>query len=171
MLMLALLAYSTTHLSPGNSQGINFVLNESSHIGARTLPLLGTVFLIITGLMLSTTQLTVLDSTSRIITENILLWRKTHTAHVSKLYYTVLWSQIAFGVLVILAGFTQPRQLITIGAVINAFSMLVYTGLIFYLNNARIPAPLRPSFFRNLILVAIFIFLAFFCFKIIPLTF
>lgn len=162
MLMLSLLAYSTTHLSPGNSQGINFVLNEAGAIGT-----LGTVFLLVTGLMLSATQLTVLDSTSRIITENILLWRKNHTAQVSRLYYTVLWSQIAFGILVILAGFTQPRQLITIGAVVNAFSMLVYTGLIFYLNNARIPAPLRPSPLRNLIIVLIFLFLAFFCLKTI----
>ncbi|MBI2008208.1 Nramp family divalent metal transporter [Candidatus Amesbacteria bacterium] len=159
MLMLSLLAYSTTRLHTNNSEGINFVLNEAATIGS-----LGPVFLLVTGLMLTATQLTVLDSTSRIITENVLLWRGTHVARVSKLYYTVLWIQIAFGIFVILAGFTQPRDLITLGAVINAFAMFVYTGLILYLNNARLAAPLRPSLWRNLILTATFIFLGIFCF-------
>lgn len=159
MLTLALLAYSTTYGQPNNPSGINFVLNEASAIGG-----LGTAFLLVTGLMLTATQLTVLDSTSRIITENILLWRSTHVARVSKLYYTVLWFQITFGILVILAGFTQPRDLITLGAVINAFSMFVYTGLILYLNNARLASPLRPSPWRNLILTATFTFLGIFCF-------
>ena len=159
MLMLSLLAYSTTHLQTNNLEGINFVLNEASTIGS-----LGTIFLLVTGLMLTATQLTVLDSTSRIITENVLLWRGTHIARVSKLYYSVLWIQIAFGILVILAGFTQPRELITLGAVINAFAMFVYTGLILYLNNFRLALPLRPSPWRNLILTATFIFLGIFCF-------
>lgn len=159
MLMLSLLAYSTTHQLLDNTQGINFVLNEAVSIGS-----MGTVFLLVTGLMLTATQLTVLDSTSRVITENVLLWRGIHVAHVSKLYYSVLWIQIAFGILVILAGFTQPRDLITLGAVINAFSMFVYTGLILYLNNARLAAPLRPSTTRNLLLLATFIFLGIFCF-------
>src|SRR3989338_3674713 len=86
MLMLSLLAYSTTHTLPGNSEGINFVLNEASALAP-----LGTLFLLVTGLMLSATQLTVLDSTSRIITENVLLTSGNHTARVSKLYYTVFW--------------------------------------------------------------------------------
>lgn len=160
MLMLSLLAYSTTHQIAGNSEGINFVLNEASAIGS-----LGTIFLLVTGLMLTATQLTVLDSTSRIITENVLLWRNHQdSAPVSKIYYSVLWIQIVFGILVILAGFTQPRELITLGAVINAFAMFVYTGLILYLNNARLAEPLRPSPWRNLILSATFIFLGIFCY-------
>ena len=162
MLMLSLLAYSTTHTLPGNSEGINFVLNEASALAP-----LGTLFLLVTGLMLSATQLTVLDSTSRIITENVLLTSGNHTARVSKLYYTVLWLHIAFGILVMLSGFTQPRELITLGAIINAFSMFVYTGLIFYLNNFRLPHPLRPSLWRNLALTATFMFLSFFFFKTI----
>ncbi len=165
MLTLSLLAYSTTHGLSGNNTGINFVINESVVIARHTFPLLGTIFLLTTGLMLSATQLTVLDSTSRIITENVLLAKKTHTAHVSKLYYIILWSQIIFGIGVILAGFTQPRELITIGANINAFSMFIYTGLILYLNNFRLPIALRPSLFKNCILVLIMVFLGFFCLR------
>lgn len=161
MVMLALLAYSTSYGHPDNPSGINFVINQSVFIGGFA----GTAFLLVTGLMLSITQLTVLDSTSRIITENILLWKGTHTAAIHRLYYTVLWTQIAFGILVMLAGFTQPRELITLGATVNAFSMFVYTGLILYLNNFRLPKELRPSMPRNLILVICFCFLAFFFFK------
>ena len=113
--------------------------------------------------MLAATQLTVLDSTSRIITENLLLTQSRSQGRISRTYYIVLWSQIAFGLAVILAGFTQPRDLIILSAVINAFSMLVYTGLILGLNNTRLPRPLRPSLARNIILIAAFIFLLVLC--------
>ncbi|KKU55619.1 hypothetical protein A3H89_00795 [Candidatus Amesbacteria bacterium RIFCSPLOWO2_02_FULL_48_11] len=164
MLMLALLAYTTTFGHPGNPSGINFVLTESAVIGQKTFTFITPLFLVVTGLMLAATQLTVLDSTSRIITENFLLARGTDIAPVSRIYYLVLWIQIAFGLAVILAGFTQPRQLITLSAVINAFSMFVYTALILYLNNRRLPSPLRPSTTRNVILAATFLFLGALCF-------
>ena len=163
MLMLALLSFVTAYGHPGNPSGINFVLTEAANIGANTLPFIAPLFLVVIGLMLAATQLTVLDSTSRIITENLLLTQSRSQGRISRTYYIVLWSQIAFGLAVILAGFTQPRDLIILSAVINAFSMLVYTGLILGLNNTRLPRPLRPSLARNIILIAAFIFLLVLC--------
>jgi len=160
MLTLSLLSYVTAHGHPDNPEGIKFVLVESSYIASRTLPIFGLLFLVTTGLMLAATQLTVLDSTSRIITENYLLLRGQSTAKISVVYYIVLWLQIAFGIGVFLAGFTQPRQLITTSAVINAFTMAFYTFLILRLNNTRLAPALRPSLFRNLALVATFLFLS-----------
>ena len=158
MLTLALLAYTTAFGRPDNPSGINFVLNEAKFIGQNTLPLLSPVFLIITGLMLTATQLTVLDSTSRIITENLLLARGAKAADVSRNYFLVLWGQIVFGIIVILSGLSQPRQLITISAVINALAMFVYIALILYLHHTRLPAPLRPSLLRTVVLITGFLF-------------
>lgn len=162
MLTLAVLAYSTAYGHPDNPQGINFVLVQSAYITQRTLPLLGTLFLIITGLMLAATQLTVLDSTSRIITENLLLFKGASSARISYFYYAILWLQILFGIAVFAAGFTQPRQLITLSAVINAFTMAFYTFLLLRLNNSRLAPALRPSLPRNLALIATFLFLSVF---------
>lgn len=162
MLGLSVLAFSTTYGLSTNQAGITFVLTEAQVIANRTWPALGPGFLLVTGLMLSTTQLTVLDSTSRIVTENMLLSKNLHTARVSRWYYATLWAQIAFGIVIILSGFAQPRELITLGAVINAISMWIYTGLILYLNNFRLPAQIRPSWWRNLILLGSFVFLGWF---------
>src|SRR3989344_4422739 len=158
MLTLALLAYTTAFGRPDNPSVINFVSNEAKFIGQNTLPLLSPVFLIITGLMLTATQLTVLDSTSRIITENLLLARGAKAADVSRNYFLVLWGQIVFGIIVILSGLSQPRQLITISAVINALAMFVYIALILYLHHTRLPAPLRPSLLRTVVLITGFLF-------------
>jgi len=163
MLTLSLLAYTTSYGLPGNAEGITFVLNEAKVIGLQTLPFIGTLFLIITGIMLSSTQLTVLESTSRIMTENVLLFKDAATANTSKVFYAILWLQIIFGITVFLAGFDQPLTLITLGAVINAFTMFVYTGIILFLNNRVLPQPLRPSLLRNFLLLATFVFLGVFC--------
>jgi hypothetical protein len=162
MLTLSLLSFITAHGHPDNPQGINFVLTESSYIAQATLPIFGLLFTIITGLMLAATQLTVLDSTSRIITENYLLLRGSSAAKISLVYYVVLWLQIAFGVGVFIAGFTQPRQLITFSAVINAATMAFYTFLILRFNNTHLNPALRPSIWRNLALIATLLFLTFF---------
>ncbi len=163
MLSLALLAYVTAFGLEGNESGIMFVLNEARAIGARTLPAIGAVFLVIAGIMLCATQLTVLDSTSRIMTENALLIARRARSDVSRTYYAILWAQILFGIAVFTAGFDQPLPLIVLGAVINAFSMFAYTGMLLWLNNRSLAKELRPRPWRNAVMVATFAFFGFFC--------
>lgn len=164
MLTLSLLAYVTTFGRGDNSTGISFIVFEAKAIGQATLPFFGTLFLVIAGVMLFATQLTVLDSTTRIITENILLLKDGQSAfNVSKVYYLVLWLQILFGISVFSLGFDQPLTLIILGAVINAFSMFVYTGILLWLNNHSLVKELRPARWRNFILALTFIFFGSFC--------
>lgn len=173
MLLLALLAYTTTFGHSGTQQGIAFLLTESRIIAQRTLPLLGTLFLLVSAAMLFSTQLGVLETTSRIITENLLLLRQQLTSRaghhpeegnydVSKIFYLVLWTQIIFGIAIFLLGFDEPRALITLGAVLNAFAMFFYIGMILYLNNRKLHPQLRPSGLRNLVLLAAWLFFGFF---------
>lgn len=158
MLMLALLAYTTVYGQTGIASGINFVIAESKVIAMRTLPFMGTLFLLVMGFTLTATQLTVLDSTSRIMTENSLLLIGKTKVQVSKVYYFILWLQILFGIGMFLAGFTEPRALITLGAVFNAFAMFFYIGLILVMNNRVIAKPMRPSPVRNLVVTFAFLF-------------
>lgn len=152
MISLAFLSFITTYHQAGNVEGINFVINQANFISQSTLPLIGTAFLLITGLMLTATQLTVLDSTSRIISENILLTRGKSAKHLTKTYYLTLWTQIIFGIVIMLIGFKQPRDLITLSAVINSFTMFVYILLLVKLNN-KLPHALRPHPLRSILLV------------------
>ncbi len=158
MLTLALLAYVTSYGHEGNAEGIMFVINEASAIASQTFAQLGIIFLIVTGIMLCATQLTVLDSTSRIMTENFLLLNRGEEFRVSRVYYTILWIQILFGITVFSLGFDQPLTLIVLGAVLNAFAMFVYCGLLLLLNNKFLSKALRPAMWRNAVMAVTFIF-------------
>lgn len=159
ILLLALLAYATTFGASGNLAGIDFIINESKVIGNSLGNILGLGFLLGTGIMLFGTQFTVLDSTSRIMTENVLLAiNKTNNVRVPIIYYSVLWLQIIFGIIVFLIGFSEPLRLITIGAVINAVAMFAGIGLTLFLNLRSLPRELQPSLIRRIILSGSFLF-------------
>lgn len=165
MIFLMLLAYNTSFGLPGNAQGINFVINEGQSIGALLYPVLGPVFLVIVAIMLFQTQLGVMDSTSRIMAENVAIEKlrgeKKQRLALSKIYYLFVWAQIAFGVLLFLFDISEPRTLIVLGALINAFAMLVHVVLVAILNRRALPAPLQPNRFRRF---AIYVIIAFFTF-------
>lgn len=163
MLLLSLLSYATTFGTGVDVEGIRFILAEAAAIAQRTYPVFGMLFLLVTGVMLLATQLTVLDATSRIMTENVLLFSARHRWRVSALYYAILWLQILFGIAVFSLGFDQPYALIVLGAVFNAFTMFTYTGLLLAFNNRVLPKLLRPTMLRNGALTAAFLFLGFFC--------
>lgn len=164
--MLMLLSFSTTYGLEGNSEGINFIINESVVIGQSILPIFGTLFLIVVSIMLFQTQLGVMDSTSRIMAENtaiIKLRRNPNDAiNLSKIYYLFVWMQILFGIILFLCNIYEPKTLIILGAVLNAFAMFVHTGLVTWLNRVSLPKAYQPSLFRKLIIAIIFIFLGFF---------
>jgi len=106
MIFLMLLSYATTYGLAGNAEGISFVINEGSAIGKMIVPFIGTLFLIVVSVMLFQTQLGVMDSTSRIMAENFAI-RKLHgkekrKINLSKIYYSFVWAQIAFGIILFL---------------------------------------------------------------------
>ena len=166
ILLLALLAYATTFGAPGNAPSIDFIINEAQSIGANLFPMASVLFLLLVGTMLFATQFAVMDSTSRIISENIILTNPSifSTRALPKEYYYVLWDQILFGVLVFMMGIKDPLFLITLSAVINAIAMFVHIGLTFLLNTITLPHPTVPSIWRKSLLVGIFIFFGVFSF-------
>ncbi|RJQ25974.1 hypothetical protein C4577_04475 [Candidatus Parcubacteria bacterium] len=160
ILLLSLLAYSTTYGTAGNAQGVNFVFLESAEIGKRLFPFAGTFFLLVAGSTLFGTQLTVFDASSRIISENIVLAKTSffRGTHIPKIYYTVLWLQIAMGILIFSLGFTEPLQLVIIAAVLNAFAMFVHSGLTLWLNLTSLDKHIRPNAFRVFAMLLAFMF-------------
>ncbi|MBD3281635.1 hypothetical protein GF391_02705 [Candidatus Uhrbacteria bacterium] len=166
MLLLMLLAYTTAYGVAGSAEGINFVINEGAAIAQTTFPLLGTLFLIVVAIMLFQTQLGVMDSTSRIMAENFaekkLGKNENAKINLSKIYYTFLWAQIAFGCTLFLLNIHEPKTLLVLGAVINAFAMFIHVALVSILNHKTLPKVFRPSIPRKIILLIIFTFFGFF---------
>lgn len=166
MLMLMFLAYNTVYGLPGNAQGINFVISEGIQISALAHPLLGLFFLAVVGVMLFQTQLGIMDSTSRIMSENAainkLKRRGNNKINLSKIYYIFVWAQIAFGVILFLFNFYEPKSLIILGAVINAVAMLVHVILVTILNRRSLAKVFQPALWRKIILYVIIAFFAVF---------
>jgi hypothetical protein len=117
-------------------------------------------------MMLLKTQIGVLEAAARIISENIVLLlrrREGEVWNLSLLFYGVLWLQIGLGIAVLLAGWSEPRLLLTAGAVLNGAAMMVAFPLLLRLNTKFLPEVARPSLFRKIgVLAGFSFFLIFF---------
>lgn len=160
MVLLSLLAYSTVYGNPGVETSINFVIHEAAAISQRTLPALGTFFLIMAGIMLFGTQFSVYGSNSRISAENLVILdsEKFKISNLPKYFYAFLWIQLLAGVLILASGFTEPLALVVTGAVLNAISMFIYSGLVLWLNLSNLEKQLRPSLVRIIGVGSAFLF-------------
>lgn len=167
--LLALLAYATVFGKATPQAGIEFLFLEASEISKTTLPLLGTFFLVVAGLFLFATQTTVLDATSRIMAENLLIAKSSHwkTRVLPRIYYSFLWSQIAFGILIFLFGVREPLFLLTLSAIINGIAMLVHMAATLALNLTSLEGGLSPSLPRILTLLAGIAFFAYFSIRLV----
>lgn len=163
IVMLMLLAFVTTNGLSGTEQGISFILFEASVIGQSAMPAMGIAFLIVVVIMLFQTQLGVMDSTSRIMAENyaikILAKSNNQTINLAKIYYVFLWLQISFGIILFLFNVSEPKTLLVLGAVINAFAMLVHVPLVAWLNHKYLPRFCRPGNARKIVMGLISLFL------------
>ncbi|MDO8503967.1 MAG: Nramp family divalent metal transporter [bacterium] len=159
ILLLAFLAFITLS-GRADTSSVAFVIQEAHTIGASTIPILGSFFLLVAGLMLFSTQLGVFDVTSRILTENVCLLspKRFPTHRIPKIFYAFLWLQIAIGVIIFMLDVAQPLTLIMIGAVLNAFAMFVHIGLTLWLNMTSLEKPLRPSWVRITAMATAFLF-------------
>lgn len=168
IVLLSLLSKVTVYGQAAES-GINFLYLEAALIGQKTMPIFRLLFLIFSAIMIFSTQLGVLESSSRIISENIVLFLKPlhHKINLSLYFYLALWSQIALGCLVYLTGFSEPRSLITLSALLNALAMMISFPLIYYLNKKFLPKKMRPSLFEVIILSIAFLFFFYFLFTLI----
>lgn len=171
MVFLMLLSYVTTFGLSGNAEGINFVINEGMVIGQMVLPFVGTLFLVVVSVMLFQTQLGVMDSTSRIMAENFAISKldgqERGKINLSKIYYSFVWAQIAFGIILFLFNVYEPKTLIILGAVINAFAMFIHLAFVFWLNHRSLPKVFRPSWIRKIIIGIIFVFFGIFSFIVL----
>ena len=160
IMMLSVLAHALVPSST-TAEGLDFIFAEASTIG-NAYPGLGTLFLLLVALMLFSTQAIVLEASSRIISENILLvfFKHAHKMSLSLAFYIALWMQIGFGILLILSGLQEPRFLLTLAAVLNAGAMMVSFPLLYWLNHRRLKPDYQPKFARKIGLIAAFIFFA-----------
>jgi len=133
------------------------------------------LFLIMAFLMLFSVMWTVIDALTRIVSDILhtnsrtgpfkkyLSWLKN--ASLSHFYYITISSIIFIGALLI--PLEQPFTLLVISAVLGGLTMAIYTPILIYLNNFRLPKELRPGLITNIAMVSISIFFIYFAIRII----
>lgn len=154
IILLSTLAYATVY-GQASGEGLQFLYLQADVIGRFTVPYFRTLFLIVAAGMLFATQVGVLESSSRIISENVLLATQSRIKQLSpsKWFYLSLWTQIIVGIVVYSLGFREPRLLITVSAILNAAAMMVSFALLYLLNRRQILSPYQPSPLRRIILI------------------
>ncbi len=153
---LALLAASTVYGNHVESSGLSFLFFEATAIGLQTHPILGSLFVLVSALFLFSTQLGVYESASRIISENIVLLggvSQKKKVHLGKHFSYVVWGLVGLGITVYVAGFQEPKALLTFSALLNAGAMLSSFLFILLLNARRLEPRYRPSWIRTLLML------------------
>jgi hypothetical protein len=156
----SLIAYSTVYGHPDlpDSSGFDFISLEASQLDAQVGEWFGTLFLAIGAVSLFAAALGIVDYVSRLVADVVRVGYASTSVRwtESRIYLAVVWTMIAFGSAILLAGFDQPLVLVTISTVLGGFIMFVYSSLLVVTNRRYLPEPLKLRGYRlALMLVAI----------------
>ena len=161
--LFCLLTHSLLGDASSDSEGLGFIADQAAVLNERFGPLARHVFIGAGVCVLLSTEIGLLDSVARISVDVFAAsFPRDGGWPLSKLYFAFLWGMIAFGVLVLSAGFSQPLQLLVLSASLNAVVMFLYSGLLIWLNTRSFEAPLRPSALRIGALALSFLFFGYF---------
>ena len=150
--LIALLAFMTLTLvtigvGANDAEGFDFIRLQGEELGALQGEWLSTVFWLVGTVVLYSTNLAVLDMVGRVVADVLKTGplRDNTKWSESKIYFTVVWAEIAFGSLILLSGVTQPIVLIVIASSLNGLVMFVYSCLLIQLNRFTLPAEIRTG--------------------------
>jgi hypothetical protein len=158
--LLTLIAYALLEPGVDPGEGFGFIRDQGTALRERFGPRAMHIFFGAGIAVLFSTELALLDGVSRVLADLVHgLFCRPGSWGLSRLYFTILWTLIVFGVLVLFLGVDQPLTLLVLSACLNAVVMFLYSGLLLWLNLKSFHGPLRPSPLR---IAALLVSLSFF---------
>ena len=160
IILLSVISYVLVYPFNGE-EGLDFIFFQSDGLKSEYGSIVGTFFLLVGATFLFTTQLGIFETTSRILSENILLAKPKigEKFKRSNIFFFFLWSQIVLAMIITLLDISAPLQILLIGTFFSACSMFVMSGLVFLLNRSKLmPKEIRPGIIRTFLLVLAFLF-------------
>ncbi|MET0418393.1 MAG: Nramp family divalent metal transporter [Actinoplanes sp.] len=152
ILFTSLLAYSTVYGREGLENNIGFLQIEGEILGERVGSWFQYLFWFIGAFSLFAAALGIVDYTSRLAAD-VIKTSYARNASESKVYAGLVWGLVLIGIIVLLAGVSQPIVLLVISAVVGGFMMFVYSALLLLINRRILPAPIRVRGVRAVALV------------------
>jgi hypothetical protein len=131
-------------------QDFEFIQLEGERLKEIVAPWFGSFFWIAGAVVLFSTNLGVLDHVGRVIADILKInWLSDNDRwSESKLYFAIVWTEIAIGSLILLFAIDQPLVLIVIASSLNGLVMFVYSILLIILNRRAMPGPIRITGMR-----------------------
>jgi hypothetical protein len=163
LVIMAVLAYSTLGVGRVQEQDLAFLLLEGQVLQETVAPWFGIAFWITAVIALFTTNLGILDYTSRLIADQFKInaLKDSRLWTESRIYAATVWLMIVVGSLILLAGVDQPFLLVVISSSIAGVQMFIYSGLLIMLNRKALPKQLRIGGARLAVLAVSFLFFGF----------
>ena len=145
LVILSVLAYSTLGVGRVEEQDLAFLLLEGQVLQETVAPWFGIAFWIAAIIALFTTNLGILDYTSRLIADQFKIHalKDNQIWTESRIYAATVWFMIIVGSLILLAGVDQPFVLVVIASSIAGVQMFIYSGLLIMLNRKALPKELQ----------------------------
>lgn len=160
ILFTSMLAHATLFGDDSVKNNISFLKIEGVNLQSLVGGWFGYLFWAIGAFSLFAAAAGIVDYTSRLAADMVKArYLRTSTVTESKLYFWLVWGLVAFGILVLLAGLTQPLVLLVISACTAGTMMFVYSGLLWWMNSRALPRAIRISRLRTAVMA--FAFLAF----------
>ncbi|MBO0848235.1 MAG: Nramp family divalent metal transporter [Pseudonocardia sp.] len=163
--VFSMLAYSTVfeRRLPGDS-GLTFIKAMSTAVSQTVGGWFGTTFLVIGGLGLLLTALANVDYVGRVIADVL---KTLHLAEStrwteSRLYFSFVWGMVAIGIVILLAGFSQPLVLLVVSSALSGVITFVYSVLLIQLNRKALPATIKVRGFRLGVMIVAVLFYGYF---------
>jgi hypothetical protein len=123
----------------------------------------GNLFWIFGALSLLLTALGIIDNISRLVADALKTMHLTNSSiSESRIYFIVVWTMIAVGVAILLAGLDTPLFLLVLSSCLNGFVMIVYIAMLLVLNQRALPEAIRLKGLRLGIMLVCLLFFSFF---------
>ncbi|MGH9339446.1 MAG: Nramp family divalent metal transporter [Acidobacteriota bacterium] len=165
LVALSVLTYSTVGTTPIAEQpNMDFIRAEGHALQDTVAPWFGMFFWIAGIFILFSTNLGILDYTSRLAADSLKVsfLRDSVFWSESKLYFVVIWSMIIAGSIILLSGINQPLVLLVIAASLSGVLMFLYSILLIQLNRRVLPHSIKLCGFRLVMMVISVLFFGFF---------
>lgn len=143
----SLLAYATVYGEEGLANSIDFVQRQGEVLSERAGGWFGALFWFIGAFSLFAAATGIVDYTSRLAAD-VLRTSYFRNSNESRLYFGLVWGLVMVGIVVLLAGLTQPLVLLVISACVGGLMMFIYSFLLIYLNRKVLTPEIRPGAFR-----------------------
>jgi hypothetical protein len=162
--IFSMVAYSTVY-GRGLAEAADFTFIQAEGEALKNIVggWFGNLFWIFGTLSLLLTALAIIDNISRLVADAL---KTIHLANSSisesRVYFIVVWSMLAIGVAILLAGFDQPLFLLVLSSVLNGFVMIVYIAMLLVLNRKALPEAIKLTGVRLGMMVVCLLFFTFF---------